>query len=156
MNDEYNYDLTVEQPPQLDMDVDASENYAMQLQDAVNVIIHQGGTVYYDTKEAWDIQHELVSERAAIYVYSDKAFIEDEVGNRTFVPGIKVGDGTSYLIDMPFVGDEILLAFARHAQNTEIHITQQERIFWNNKVSGFLDPNDANTLILSKTTYAED
>lgn len=154
--DVYNYDLTVEQEPQYQLQADTDMSHALQLGEAINVIIQQGGKVYYDTKAAWDMQPQLIAEEGAIYVYSDKATIYDGVGNPVFVPGVKVGDGTSYLIDMAFVGDEILLALSNHVNNEVRHITQAERIFWNNKVSGFLDENDEETLVLSKIKYVED
>lgn len=155
MPDIYNYDLTVEQDAQHDLDVQ-TDDYVLGLNEAINVIIHSGGAVYYDTRAAWDMQPQLIAERGAIYIYSDKATIYDGVGNPTFVPGVKVGDGTSYLIDMPFVGDEILLALSQHVANTTVHITQAERVFWNNKVSGFVDAQNPENLILSKITYMED
>ena len=111
------------------------------------------GQVYYDTTYAWNLQPSLIAERATIYVYSDYKVIYDDVGNPTFVAGIKVGDGTSYLIDMPFVTDEMTTVLLRHISNTTVHLTDAEREFWNNKISCFLDINDAENLILSKTDY---
>lgn len=154
MDDVYNFDLTLEQDNDYQLDADTGDEHALSLQEAVNVVISQGA--YYDTTAAWNMQPELIAERGGIYVYSDKATIYDAVGNPTLVPGIKIGDGTSYLIDMPFVGDEIIYALIQHTSNNVRHITAEERTFWNNKVSSYLDAHDGENLILSKIDYTED
>lgn len=55
--------------------------------------------IQYDTTANWDAQVQLIAERGTFYVYSDHSVDE----NDNPVPGLKIGDGTSYLIDMPFV-----------------------------------------------------
>lgn len=55
--------------------------------------------IRYDTTANWNAQVQLTAERGVIYIYSDHAVDED---GKT-VAGIKIGDGTSYLIDMPFI-----------------------------------------------------
>lgn len=101
--------------------------------------INLGGSVsakiYYDTKENWNSQTSFISEHHAIYVYTNYKEIEDEVGNKTYVPGIKIGDGKAYLIDLPFVGDitDVETNLEQHIQNLSMHITEEERLFWNNK-----------------------
>ena len=91
--------------------------------------IHDGsaamGRVYYDTKAGWNAQDTLISQEHAIYVYTDYK----TVGNVTY-QGIKIGDGTSYLIDLPFLDAEL----QAHLQNNTIHITSSERAAWNSKV----------------------
>lgn len=75
--------------------------------------------IYYDTTEMWNSQNKLVAQKGCIYIYKDYQTILNEDGTTTMIPSMKVGDGTSYLIDLPFVDS----------------ITQEERDFWNNKVS---------------------
>lgn len=75
--------------------------------------------IYYDTTEMWNSQNKLVAQKGCIYIYKDYQTIPNEDGTTTTIPSMKVGDGTSYLIDLPFVDS----------------ITQEERDFWNNKVS---------------------
>lgn len=112
------------------------------------------GKVYYDTKENWDLQRSLIAEEAAIYIYSNYDYEEDEVGNRIPIAGIKIGDGTSYLIDMPVVSGGTTKAIIEHLANTEIHVTAAEKEFWNHKVSSFIgDDASGETLVLSKTAY---
>ena len=142
MRDSINYDLQV----------DDSDNYKLKTEESINVIVKQGGggTAYYDTTANWNAQLHLIAEEAAFYVYSDKSTITDERGRTKFVPGLKIGDGTSYLIDMPFVGDEELKALATHINDSDAHVSESDRKSWNNKVTGFLSPEDNETLVLSK------
>ena len=111
------------------------------------------GQVYYDTKANWNNQLSLIAERAVIYIYSDYEIIYDEVGNPTYIAGIKIGDGTSYLADVPFITDEMTALLIQHLSNSTVHLTNAEREFWNNKISCYLDSNNLENLILSKTNY---
>ena len=134
-----------------DLRVDEDNSYKMKINEAVNVIVRQGGTgIYYDTKENWDSNIGLVAERGGIYIYSDKSVITDEHGQVKIVPGIKVGDGTSYLIDMAFVGDEEIMELADHMADPDIHTTAEEKDFWNNKITSYISEHDSETLVLSK------
>lgn len=111
------------------------------------------GRVYYDTKENWNAQIDLIAERAAIYIYSNYETIYDDVDNPTNIAGVKIGDGTSYLIDLPFITDKMTSMLLLHIGNTNIHLTDAEREFWNNKITCYLDNNDLENLILSKSNY---
>lgn len=128
----------------------------------INSVVLQGnlsardlglGNVYYDTTANWDRQTSLVAEQAAVYIYSDYQIIYDEVENPIFVAGIKIGDGTSYLADIPFITDRMAEILLEHISNMTIHITAAEREFWNNKVSAYIDTEDAEALVLSKTNF---
>lgn len=129
---------------------------------SINTVVLEGamsaadlglGSVYYDTTENWNAQPLLLAERAAIYIYSDYEWIEDEAGNRTPVAGIKIGDGSSYLVDTPFVSDKLTYMIVSHIGNMGIHVTEAEKEFWNHKVSAYLDQSNAETLVLSKIYY---
>jgi len=97
--------------------------------------------VLYGTQEYWDSQPKLMSTRGCIYVYSDHAV--DAQGNE--IPGVKIGDGTSYLIDMPFVDEKS----TEHILNSAIHITPEERTAWNNKVRCYIDLQDSQHIIFT-------
>lgn len=86
-----------------------------------------------DTTEGWNEQPDLISEENTLYVYMDK----DDDGNITKVL-FKVGDGTTYLIDIPFASPSIY-DFEQHVNDTNIHVTTEEKTFWNNKWRGYLD-----------------
>ena len=95
----------------------------------------------------------MISERDTIYVYTDYQIIKDNLGNIiSYVPNIKIGDGTSYLIDMPFVaGNDTVLAdqLDEHIQNLTIHVSPMEKEFWNNKCRADDSKVDQETLILT-------
>ena len=57
----------------------------------------------------------------------------DEHGNP--VPGIKIGDGLGYLIDAPFLS----APYDEHIANLDIHVTTENKTFWNNKVRCYMD-----------------
>lgn len=69
---------------------------------------HGGGSgggkeyVKYDTTAGWNAHGSLVGERGILYVYSDRASYE-EGGKTVYVPGVKVGDGSSLLSATPFI-----------------------------------------------------
>lgn len=96
--------------------------------------------VFYDTTANWAKQTSLVSVRGAIYIYSD--YRDD---NGTDIPYLKIGDGTSYVVDLPFVGK----LYDDHLVDTVKHITSSERTAWNNKVRCYLDSNDSEKLIFT-------
>ena len=86
--------------------------------------------VQFGTTNYWDNQPHLIAKRNTLYVYTDHTIVDGKPA-----PGVKIGDGTSYLIDMPFSD----YTMVEHMQDTTIHITQEEREKWNNKVSVFED-----------------
>lgn len=96
--------------------------------------------VLYNTSEYWNSRPQLVAKKGYLYVYSDHKQIDNED-----IAGIKVGDGTSYLIDMPFIDKPL----DEHVSNIIRHITSEEREFWNNKVRCFIDPENEQNLIFT-------
>jgi len=87
--------------------------------------------VFVNTTEYWNSQPSLVSVKNALYIYTDY----EKNGEGEDVPGIKVGDGLGYLIDAPFTSDP----YYEHIRNQFMHITPEEREFWNNKVRCYVD-----------------
>lgn len=95
-------------------------------------------SIKYNTTAGWNSQPSLVSENNIIYVYTDYYDIED--GKKSI--GVKIGDGNAYLIDLPFVDSGIVEMVEKHISDDEIHITNDERIAWNNKVRCYLSGTD--------------
>lgn len=91
--------------------------------------------VHCDTSEAWNSSRNLVAKNGHIYIYSDYNIIENDDGSETKIPGIKIGDGTSYLIDMPFVftGTD-RKDITAHMNDMEKHVSVEDRDNWNEKV----------------------
>ena len=92
-----------------------------------------------DTTENWNAKRDFIPLRGEVIIYTDHGQMDDGFGNMIDVPGIKIGDGGAYLIDLPFVGNDvryqILQELREHTGNEVIHITQEEREFWNNKLN---------------------
>ena len=82
------------------------------------------------TKEYWNSQRSLIGEKNVIYVYTDHLSKTDTWGRVTNIPGIKIGDGKAYLIDIPFTDD----LYVTHIRDTVVHCTQEEKDKWNRKV----------------------
>lgn len=100
--------------------------------------------VHIGTTEYWNEHRDLIALNGHLYIYSDYRVYEEQG-----IPGMKVGDGTTYLIDIPFIdGNE--LALRRHIEDTHVHITDAEREFWNNKVTSYISEADGENLILTK------
>ena len=97
--------------------------------------------VLYGTTEYWDSQPRLVTIKGSVYVYSDHT--TDSSGK--LIPGIKIGDGISYLIDMPFIDEK----YYQHILNLDIHITSEERQFWNEKVRCYIDPLNEQNIVFT-------
>lgn len=102
-----------------------------------------GYNVYYNTTAYWNSKPSYVPDRGDVLIYSDHGQIDDGYGTMIDVPGIKIGDGSAYLIDLPFVGAdvryEILTELRQHSGNTLIHVTPEEKEFWNNKLNCTVD-----------------
>lgn len=104
--------------------------------------------IHYDTTEAWNSSITFIAERGHIYIYSDCSTKELEDGSIVKIPGLKIGDGTSYLIDMPFVSTGNVDMFIEHMENQSIHVSETDRPNWDNKVSASVDQT-TESLILS-------
>ena len=80
-----------------------------------------------------------------LVVYTDYRIEEDEQGNITYIPGFKLGDGNAYLIDKPFLGEDVREALQAHLDDLVVHITQEERETWNDKLN-YKDPGNSDLL----------
>lgn len=115
----------------------------MGLQDILDTIPQ----VRYDTTENWNAFPSFVPERGAIIAYSDYAVVDDKE-----IPNIKIGDGSTYLIDLPFVGEDMYNAVVSHLTNFYAHVSATDREGWNNKVRCYVSPSDGGDHLLIFTT----
>lgn len=69
-----------------------------------NISLQQLGlrSILYGTTQEWNSQQDLISTEGTIYIYSDYQTITIDGVEKT-IPGIKIGDGKTYLMDMPFI-----------------------------------------------------
>lgn len=92
-----------------------------------------------NTTAGWGENPLYLPKAGEICIYTDYMTIQDDMGNDITYPGIKVGDGNSYLIDMPFVGEEtrylLLRRIQEHENNMAMHVSAEDRAFWNNKLN---------------------
>ena len=70
-----------------------------------------------------------------LIVYTDYKQYQDEHGNIVTVPGFKISDGNSYLIDKPFVGEADSKALEEHMNNMGMHVSESDRLRWDNKLN---------------------
>lgn len=98
------------------------------------------GKVKSATTAEWAQQTSLTSEKDVIYVYTDH-----QTDNGKNIPGIKIGDGLTYVVDLPFV-DTI---YMKHITDTDIHITAEERAKWNKVNSAVPNTRTVNGKALS-------
>ena len=105
--------------------------------------------VFSNKKEVWDAVPSLVSSKNIIYVYLDAFNYTSSDGNEVVVPGVKIGDGSAYLIDLPFLSDDLREVIEKHIGDQTIHVTQNEKNAWNNKVS-IIEPISDENLIFIK------
>ena len=90
-----------------------------------------GNQIIIKTTTEWQSQLNYVPKKGEILVYTDKQILNN---NKT-VAGVKIGDGMAYCIDLPFIGDDIAENLLIHIQDATVHITQEERNFWNSKLN---------------------
>ena len=132
-------DIDLEEESNLDIGLDEEKNLDIDL-DAGMIEVSVCDVVDMNTTAVWNSNPQLIATSKPIYVYSD--CYDDN-------PGIKIGDGTTYLIDLPFVegNDE---RFLEHIRNMIVHVTAEERSFWNNKVTCYISPVDPERVIFTK------
>lgn len=119
------------------LDISFGENLPLEASFGTVYVVEGGDCkVLYASTATWNSKPKTLSKAGFIYIYSDY---------RDGKPAIKIGDGKAYLIDLPFTDDE----FINHINNDVIHITQEEREYWNNKVRCYIDPNNENKLIFT-------
>lgn len=130
------------------------------------------GAILYSTKAEWDAKRDLVAEKGTIYIYSDYQAVEGESGETQYIPGIKVGDGKAYLIDLPVanptvseqliqqiagrvaevisdqIAADVIAGIRDDLGSTDSLVTPEDRNRWDGKVSSTVNDDDPENLIL--------
>lgn len=102
--------------------------------------VNAASTAYVDNKIIkrtileWAATPAYIAPENTIIVYTDAtSYIEN---NETiFVPSIKISDGITPVVDLPFVNDDIRNSLLQHIENQNIHVTAEKQTFWNNKIN---------------------
>ena len=85
------------------------------------------------TTAEWNADITFIPQAGELIIYSDYA--QEEIDGRVVnIPNMKVGDGNAYLIDIPFMYDDVRSRLNAHIDDEIRHITAAERLFWNSKV----------------------
>lgn len=91
-----------------------------------------------DTKANWNTATGFIPLRGEVIIYEDFAQYEVEEYGETVVkniPNIKIGDGTTYVQDLPFVDKDLRDKLMEHINNQDIHVTLGDKARWDNKVN---------------------
>ena len=99
-----------------------------------------------ESTQYWNEALGFIPLEGEIIIYNDYRTVQKEVDGemRTIkIPAIKVGDGVAFVQDLPFVNEDLRDQILNHIDNPDIHVTLQEKLFWNSK----LNVNDAAELV---------
>lgn len=98
-----------------------------------------GKNIMIGTTAEWDAHSAYIAPEGTICIYTDHGTYTDRNENTITVPGIKISDGLAYVVDLPFIGDDVASAIRNelneHINDNIRHITSAERTFWNNKLN---------------------
>lgn len=95
-----------------------------------------------DTTANWDAAIGFIPLPGEIIIYEDydtKTYTVEEYGEivtkTVNIPNIKIGTGNAYVQDLAFVDSETRDTLMEHIRDHDIHVTLQEKVFWNNKIN---------------------
>ena len=95
-----------------------------------------------DTTENWNNAVGFIPLAGEVIVYTDyetKTYQTEEYGETVTktvqIPNIKIGTGNAYVQDLAFVDEKTRDILMAHIQDHDIHVTLQEKVFWNNKIN---------------------
>lgn len=97
-------------------------------------VINGGISAKYNTTAYWNSLVGFKPSAGEVIVYSDyHKIIKD--GVEIDVPGVKIGSGNAFVQDLAFLGEYEAGILLEHITDTSIHVTPQEKEFWNNKIN---------------------
>lgn len=95
-----------------------------------------------DTTANWNNAAGFIPMLGEVIIYTDyqtKTYTVEEYGEQVTktvnIPGIKIGTGNAYVQDLAFVDEDLRDTLMAHINNTELHTTLAEKLFWNNKIN---------------------
>ena len=91
-----------------------------------------------DNTANWNAARGFVPLDGEMIVYTDYERMVEEVNGEekvTYIPGVKIGDGQTYVQDLPFIDDGLRKKLLDHINNPNIHVSAAEKLFWNNKLN---------------------
>ena len=98
--------------------------------------------IKHDTTENWNNAVGFIPLPGELIVYDDyetKTYQVEEYGEMVTktvnIPNVKVGTGNAYVQDLAFINDDIRDIVMQHIHDYDVHVTLQEKVFWNNKIN---------------------
>ena len=95
-----------------------------------------------DTTENWNNARGFIPMAGEVIIYTDyetKTYTVEEYGEivtkTVEIPNIKIGTGNAYVQDLGFVDEKTRDILMAHIQDHDVHVTLQEKVFWNNKIN---------------------
>lgn len=91
-----------------------------------------------DTTENWNSAIGMIPLSGEIIIYNDYDYVKKIIdGQIRYVnlPAIKIGDGQTYVQDLPFVNEVLRDKILEHIENPDIHVTYAEKMAWWNKLN---------------------
>ena len=93
-----------------------------------------------DSTEHWEvIERSFKPLSGEVIIYND--YFKEEIGRDgatifyKYIPAIKIGDNEHYLHDLEFLNRADQITLEQHINNNQVHVTQAEKEFWNNKLN---------------------
>lgn len=99
-----------------------------------------GGDIECRSTAEWDLDPTKISDFGTVYIYTDYQNIDNQN-----VPGMKVGDGSTPIVDLPFTTKK----YDQHVADTSIHVTDEEKLFWNDKMRCYMSTSNPENLIFT-------
>ena len=121
------------------------EDWLIRAETALARIPETVPEILMNTTEYWRSRRDFIPGRGALVIYTDRYHKEDGRA----VPGIKIGDGDAYAVDLPFVNadPDLLRRAEAHLADASAHVSPADRIRWNSKLNCGVD---GTTLILNR------
>ena len=92
----------------------------------------------HDTTANWNDAHNFIPLDGELIIYDDyTTYTVEEQGQiiTKYIPNMKIGDGSTYVQDLPFVDKDTQERLLSHITDNTIHINSSERTLWNNKIN---------------------
>ena len=61
-----------------------------------------------DTQANWNARDDFKPAKGEVCIYLDRTFYYNEENKKVYIPGIKIGDGESYINELEFVGEDFI------------------------------------------------
>lgn len=109
-------------------------------------LVYKQSKIEYGTTEFWNNYTGYRPQKGHIIIYSD--YSVDETTGVEY-PNLKIGDGSTFVQDLPFVLSKLETIIENHIGDTQSHVSAADRAFWDNKLNCG-DVVVAETLILNR------